>query len=51
MNNSDRSQDLKFLFDKEKSLRSVLSIVFFLEFHNPKIKEKVPLEFRLVFPK
>ena len=31
MNNSDRSHDLKFLFDKEKSLRSVLSTVFFLE--------------------
>ena len=26
MNNSDRSHDLKFLFDKEKLLRSVLSI-------------------------
>ena len=50
MNNSDRNHDLKFLFDKEKSLRSVLSIVLILnpkskEFHNPKSKEKVLLAF------
>ena len=45
MNNSDRNHDLKFLFDKEKSLRSVLSIVHILEFHNPKSKENVLLAF------
>ena len=28
MNNSDRSHDLTFLFDKEESLLSVLTIVF-----------------------
>ena len=32
MNNSDRSHDLTFLFDKEESLLSVLTIVFFLRF-------------------
>ena len=49
MNNSDRSHDLNFLFDKEKSLRSFLSIVFILEFPNYKSKRKVLLAFRLVF--
>ena len=32
MNNSDRSHDLTLLFDKEESLLSVLTIVFFLSF-------------------
>ena len=45
MKKSDRSQDLKFLFDKESSLRSVLSIVFIVEFRNRKSKEKVLLAF------
>ena len=36
MNNSDRSHDLKFLFDKEESLLSVLTIVFIFEFQNGK---------------
>ena len=45
MNNTDRSHDLKFLFDKEKSLRSVLTIVFILEFHNRTSKGKVLLAF------
>ena len=38
MNESDRSHDLKFLFDKEKSHRSVLSTVFFLEFLTTKAR-------------
>ena len=45
MNNSDRSHDLKFLFDKEESLLSVLTIVFIFEFHNRKSKKKVRLAF------
>ena len=49
--NTDRSPDLKFLFDKEKSLRSILSIVIILEFHNRKSKEKVLLAFWLAVPK
>ena len=38
MNNSDQSHDLTFLFDKEESLLSVLTIVlfFFFVFHNRK---------------
>ena len=40
MNNSDQSQDLMFLFDEEKSLRSVLSKVFILEFPNRKRAKK-----------
>ena len=39
MNNSDQSHDLTFLFNKEESLLSVLTIVFFFEFHNRKSKE------------
>ena len=49
MNNSDQSQDLMFLFDEEKSLRSVLSKVFILEFPNRKRAKKVLLAFRLAF--
>ena len=45
MNNSDRSHDLTFLFDKEESLLSDLTIVFIFEFHNRKSKEKVLLAF------
>ena len=49
MNNSDQSQDLMFLFDEEKSLRSVLSKVFILEFPNRKRAKKILLAFRLAF--
>ena len=45
MKNSDLSHDLTFLFDKEESLLSVLTIVFIFEFHNRKSKEKVLLAF------
>ena len=45
MNNSDRSHDLKFLFDKEELFLSVLTIVFIFEFHYRKSKEKVLLAF------
>ena len=45
MNNSDRSHDLKFLFDKEESLLSVLTIVFIFDLHNRKSNEKVLLAF------
>ena len=45
MNNSDRSHDLTFLFDKEESLLSDLTIVFIFEFHNRNSKEKVLLAF------
>ena len=51
MNNSDKSHDLKFLFDKEESLLSVLTIVFIFEFHNRKSKEKVLLAYWLASPK
>ena len=40
MNNSDQSQDLMFLFDEEKTLRSVLSKVFILEFPNTAKEQK-----------
>ena len=40
MNNSDRSHDLKFSFDKEESLLSVLTIGFIFEFHNRKASKK-----------
>ena len=43
MNNSDRSHDLTFLFDKDESLLSVLTVVFIFEFQNRKSKEKVLL--------
>ena len=49
MNNSDRSHDLTFLFDKEESFLSVLTIVFVFEFHNRKSKENVLLAFDLLF--
>ena len=39
MNNSDRSHDLTFLFDKDESLLSVLTVVFIFEFQNRKSKE------------
>ena len=45
MNNSDRSHDLKFSFDKEESFLSVLTIVFIFEFHYRKSNEKVLLAF------
>ena len=51
MNNSDRSHDLTFLFDKEESLLSVLTIVIIFEFHNRKSKEKVLLAFWIASPK
>ena len=45
MNNSDRINDLKILFDKAESLFSVLTIVYIFEFHNRKSKEKILLAF------
>ena len=45
MNNSDRSHDLTFLFDKEESILSVLTTVIIFEFHNRKSKEKIRLAF------
>ena len=41
MNKSDRSHGLTFLFEKEESLLSVLTIVIIFEFHNRKSKKKV----------
>ena len=40
MNNSDRSHDLTFLFDKEESLLSDLTIVFFMSFITGKARKK-----------
>ena len=40
MNNSDQSHDLTFLFNKEESLLSVLTIVFFLSFITGKARNK-----------
>ena len=45
MNSSDRSHELKFLFDKEESPLSFLTKVFIFEFHKWESKEKVLLAF------
>ena len=40
MNNSDQSLDPTFLFDKEESLLSDLTIVFFMSFITGKARKK-----------